>query len=175
MSRVARRMHPSIPRDGGMHPSSNKCAIKADYCRTTFNLKKILWVSYNCQTRIIWCVYKVIPLFNNIQFERHKEQRRFNDIKIKLINERIWPKSIIISKLNWEDFISEHENESGNYSQFDIQKSFKINDEKKFEFLMSHHLSPVVVIFMKREIIFALMFNQIKILITSKNSEMLQT
>ena len=34
-------------------------------------------------------------------------------------------------KLEWEDLISEHE--SGNYSQSDIQKSYKIEEEKKLE------------------------------------------
>ena len=39
----------------------------------------------------------------------------------------------IIPKLEWEDLISEHERESGNYSQSDIQKSYKIEEEKKLE------------------------------------------
>ena len=36
-------------------------------------------------------------------------------------------------KLEREDLISEHESESGNYSQYDIQKSYKIEEEKKLE------------------------------------------
>ena len=36
-------------------------------------------------------------------------------------------------KLEWEDLISEHESESGNYSQSDIQKSYKIEEQKKLE------------------------------------------
>ena len=39
----------------------------------------------------------------------------------------------IIPKLEWEDLISEHESESGDYSQSDIQKSYKIEEEKKLE------------------------------------------
>ena len=81
----------------------------------------------------------------------------------------------IISKLKLEDLISEHESKSGNYSQSDIQKSYKIEEQKKLEFSDNHHLSPVAMIFIEREIIVVLMFNLIKILIASKNSEMLQT
>ena len=40
----------------------------------------------------------------------------------------------IMPKLEWEDLISEHESENGNYSQSDIQKSYKIEEEKKLEF-----------------------------------------
>ena len=40
----------------------------------------------------------------------------------------------IIPKLEWEDLISEHESESDNYCQSDIQKSYKIEEEKKLEF-----------------------------------------
>ena len=40
----------------------------------------------------------------------------------------------ITPKLKWEDLISEHECESGNYSQSDIQKSYKIEEVKKLEF-----------------------------------------
>ena len=43
------------------------------------------------------------------------------------------PKPKIIPKLKWEDFISEHERESCNYSQSDIQKSYKSEEEKKLE------------------------------------------
>ena len=39
----------------------------------------------------------------------------------------------IIPKLEWEDLISEHESESGIYSQSNIQKSYKIEKEKKLE------------------------------------------
>ena len=42
------------------------------------------------------------------------------------------PKPKRIPKLEWEDLISEHE--SGNYSQSDIQKSYKIEEENKLEF-----------------------------------------
>ena len=85
------------------------------------------------------------------------------------------PKSKITPKLEWEDFISEHERESGNYSQFDIQKSYKIEEERKLEVSDESSSESSKLIFMERETIEALMFNQIKILITSKNSEMLQT
>ena len=44
------------------------------------------------------------------------------------------PKPKIIPKLKLEDQISEHESESGNYSQFDIQKIYKIKEEKRLEF-----------------------------------------
>ena len=44
------------------------------------------------------------------------------------------PKPKIIPKLKWEDLISKHESESGNYSQSDIQKNYKIEEEKKSEF-----------------------------------------
>ena len=36
-------------------------------------------------------------------------------------------------KLEWEDLTSEHNSESGNYSQSDIQMSYKIEEEKKLE------------------------------------------
>ena len=36
------------------------------------------------------------------------------------------PKPKIMPKLEWEDLISEHESESGNYSLSDIQKNYKI-------------------------------------------------
>ena len=36
-------------------------------------------------------------------------------------------------KLEWEDLISEHESESGNYNQSDIQKSYKIEKEMKLK------------------------------------------
>ena len=39
----------------------------------------------------------------------------------------------MIPKLEWEDLISEHENESGNYSKSDIQKSYKVEEQKKLE------------------------------------------
>ena len=40
-----------------------------------FKFKKIQWVSYNCQTRIIWCVDVSQPLnFNNGQFEETKSR-----------------------------------------------------------------------------------------------------
>ena len=35
------------------------------------------------------------------------------------------PKPKRIPKLEWEDLISEHESESNNYSQSDIQKNYK--------------------------------------------------
>ena len=41
------------------------------------------------------------------------------------------PKPKIKKKLEWEDLISEHESESGNYSQSEIQKSYKIEEESK--------------------------------------------
>ena len=40
----------------------------------------------------------------------------------------------IMPKLNWEDLISEHESERVNYSQTDIQKSYKIVKGKKLKF-----------------------------------------
>ena len=40
----------------------------------------------------------------------------------------------IIPKLEWEDLISEHQSESGNYSQSDIQKSYKTEEKRKLEF-----------------------------------------
>ena len=39
----------------------------------------------------------------------------------------------IKSNLEWDDLISEHESESGNYTQSDIQKSYKIEEQKKLE------------------------------------------
>ena len=65
-------------------------------------------------------------------------------------------------------------NESCNYSQSDIQKSYK-TVEKKLEFsdeLSSEYCGSDIN---GEGDYVALMFNQIKILITSKNSEMLQT
>ena len=44
------------------------------------------------------------------------------------------PKPMIPPKLEWGDLISEHESKSGNYSQSDIQKSYKIEEERKWEF-----------------------------------------
>ena len=44
------------------------------------------------------------------------------------------PKPKTMPKLEWEDLVSEHESESGNYSQSDIQKSNKIEKEKKLKF-----------------------------------------
>ena len=38
----------------------------------------------------------------------------------------------IIQNLNCEDLISDHESESGNYSQSDIHKNYKIEQKKKF-------------------------------------------
>ena len=40
----------------------------------------------------------------------------------------------IIPNPKWEDILSEHESESGNYSLSDIQMSYKIEEEKKLEF-----------------------------------------
>ena len=60
---------------------------------TTLNLNNTIGF-YNCQTLIIWCVYIIQPTktVNNVQFEENKEQRRFNEIKVKLTNEREWSK-----------------------------------------------------------------------------------
>ena len=44
------------------------------------------------------------------------------------------PKPKIIPKLESEDLLSDHQNESGNYSQIDIHKSYKVEVEKIFEF-----------------------------------------
>ena len=86
------------------------------------------------------------------------------------------PKPKIIPKLEWGDLTSDHESESSNYSQSDIQKSYKNEEENKLEFSdeSSSEFSDSDIHW-KRETIVALMFNQIKILITSKNSEMFQT
>ena len=61
---------------------------------TTLNLKNTMVFFYNCQTLIIWCVYISQPTktVNNVQFEENKEQRRFNEIKVKLTNEHGWSK-----------------------------------------------------------------------------------
>ena len=44
------------------------------------------------------------------------------------------PKSKIIPKLESEDLLADHQNESGNYSQTDIYKSYKVEVEKILEF-----------------------------------------
>ena len=51
-------------------------------------------------------------------------------------------------KLEWEDLISEHEGESGNHSQSDINKSYKIEEERKFEFSDESLSESVAVTFM---------------------------
>ena len=42
--------------------------------------------------------------------------------------------SQILHKIEWEDLISENENESGNYSQANIHKCFKIGKQNKLLF-----------------------------------------
>ena len=68
---------------------------------TTFNLKKIQLISNYCQTRIIWCVYISQPtkIFDHVQFEENKEHSRFNENKVKLINERGRPQAKDYTKL----------------------------------------------------------------------------
>ena len=58
----------------------------------------------------------------------------FKEIKGKSINKRGYLNPNM-PKLEWEDLISEHEGEGGNHSQSDINKSYKIEEERKFEFL----------------------------------------
>ena len=84
-------------------------------------------------------------------------------------------KSKTIPKIEWEDLISEHERKSGNCSQSDIQKSNKIEEQKKLKF--SDESSSE---FCGSDIQGEGDYNgsevlHIKIQITSKNLEMLQT
>ena len=98
----------------------------------TFNLKKILWVSYNWQTRIIWCVYIVQPTKTLVMYNLRKTKSRDASMRSKSNSPMNVDDSKLIPKLEWDDLISKHE--SGNYSQFDIQKSYKIEEDNKLEF-----------------------------------------
>ena len=114
---------------------SNKWVINNQiyYCLATFNLKKIQWVSYNCKTRTIWCVYINQPTKISIMYNLRKIKSRDASMRSRsnsLMNVD-GPKSKIMPKLEWGDLTSENESESGNYSQSDIQKSFIIEEQNK--------------------------------------------
>ena len=44
-----------------------------------------------------------------MNLESSKEQRRLNETKVKLTNERGWPKAEDFTEREWEDLISKHE------------------------------------------------------------------